>query len=231
MTRTVLQPLYLPLVQYKPQLWLVKMSSNLPTRFFQKILCWTMQFHLELQTSVSKQRTLCLNVVKMQDLPFVKSSHSCWILFQGMQHPTACSAWRTSGNTHPTTQCLTLEYFKSSHLCENLRSQKNMPVDACCLVPQSTVMHLTVITQLFFVSYSNTVCGMYSSWYINHSQHQPYSNSFELTKLKYMSTVTILSLSTLIFPVYSPRPPKRPNPPRRMSVSAMNLTASIECPE
>jgi hypothetical protein len=32
-------------------------------------------------------------------------------------------------------------------------------------------------TELSLVSYSNTVCGMYSSWYINHGQHQPYRNT------------------------------------------------------
>ena len=36
---------------------------------------------------------------------------------------------------------------------------------------------------------------------------------------------------TLIFPKYSPLPPNSPNPPSNMSVSAMNLTASMECPE
>ena len=145
-----------------------------------------------------------------------------------MWHRTACSACRTSENTHPTTHCLTLEYLNSQHHCENLKSQKNMHVAGTSFYSHALNSNNT---QLSLVLHSNTVCGMYSSWYINHSQHQPYSNSFQLTKIKHMSTVTILSLSTLIFPVYSPRPPKRPNPPRRMSVSAMNLTASMECPE
>lgn len=49
--------------------------------------------------------------------------------------------------------------------------------------------------------------------------------------VKQSLNIEILSVGTLIFPVYSPRPPKRPKPPRRMSVSAMNLIASMECPE
>jgi hypothetical protein len=180
MIRAVLQTSYLPLVQYKPyppfflsQVWLVKMPSNLLTMFFQKNLCWTMQFHLKPQTSVSKQRTLWWNVIKMRDLPFVEGSHSCWILFQGMRHPTACSACRTSGTL---TQQHTVSPWNTWNLKTIVRTS-NLKI--ICMLPGIFYSHAlnSNNTELSRVSYSNTVCGMYSSWYIKHGQNQPYSNT------------------------------------------------------
>lgn len=39
------------------------------------------------------------------------------------------------------------------------------------------------------------------------------------------------NISTFIFAIYSPRPPNNPYPPNMISVSDINLIASMECAE